>query len=185
MSDVYFVQRVLIANIIMINHRMMLQRPKVGEKLFLCAFVWCNTINQQLFMVTSSNGNIFRVTGEFPTQRPVTQSFDVFCHLLLDIQLSKQAWGWWFETLSHPLWRHCNVQFWMDAQYTKQPTMTEAKNPLYHVGLPIKAQRYCKDILYILDILVVVFLFLFFQIKGFTKDSPYGVFREFKVWTKL
>ena len=22
--------------------------------------------------------------------------------------LSKQSWGWWFETPSHPLWRHCN-----------------------------------------------------------------------------
>ena len=22
--------------------------------------------------------------------------------------LSKQPWGWWFETPSHPLWRHCN-----------------------------------------------------------------------------
>ena len=41
--------------------------------------------------MTSSNGNIFRVTGhlcgeftgpgEFPTQRPVTQSFDVFFDL--------------------------------------------------------------------------------------------------------
>ena len=59
------------------------------------------------------------VTGELPTQRPVTQSFDVFCHLRLNIQLSKQSWGWWFETLSRPLWRHCNVQFWRDAQYTK------------------------------------------------------------------
>ena len=23
-------------------------------------------------------------------------------------RLSKQSWGWWFETPSHPLWRHCN-----------------------------------------------------------------------------
>ena len=23
-------------------------------------------------------------------------------------RLSKQSWGWWFETLSHPLWRHRN-----------------------------------------------------------------------------
>ena len=28
------------------------------------------------------------VTGEFPTQRPVTQSFDVFFDLRLNIQLS-------------------------------------------------------------------------------------------------
>ena len=26
----------------------------------------------------------------------------------LSKQLSKQSWGWWFETLSRPLWRHCN-----------------------------------------------------------------------------
>ena len=32
-------------------------------------------------MMTSSNGNIFRVTGDFPSQRPVTRSFDVFFHL--------------------------------------------------------------------------------------------------------
>ena len=51
-------------------------------------------------MVTSSNGNIFRVTGplcgeftgpgEFPAQRPVTRSFDVFFDLRLNKGLSKQ-----------------------------------------------------------------------------------------------
>ena len=56
------------------------------------------------FMMTSSNGNIFRVTGplcgeftgtgEFPTQRPVTRSFDVFSDLRLNKQLSKQPWDW-------------------------------------------------------------------------------------------
>ena len=49
------------------------------------------------------------VTGKFPAQRPVTRSFDVFSDLCLNKRLSKQSWGWWFETLSHPLWRHCNV----------------------------------------------------------------------------
>ena len=52
-------------------------------------------------MMTSSNGNIFRVTGplcgeftgpgEFPTQRPVTRSFDVFFDLCLNKRLSKQS----------------------------------------------------------------------------------------------
>ena len=46
------------------------------------------------------------VTGEFPTQRPVTRSFDVLFDLRLNERLSKQSWGWWFETLSRPLWRH-------------------------------------------------------------------------------
>ena len=48
-------------------------------------------------------------TGEFPTQRPVTRSFDGFVDLRLNKRLSKQWWGWWFETLSRPLWRHPNV----------------------------------------------------------------------------
>ena len=66
-----------------------------------------------LLMMTSSNGNIFRVTGplcgEFPTQRPATQSFDIFFDLRLNKRLSKQPWGWWFETSSWSLWRQCNV----------------------------------------------------------------------------
>ena len=69
-------------------------------------------------MMTSSNGNIFRVTGhlcgeftgpgEFPAQRPVRRSFDVFFDISLNKRLSKQTRGWWFETQSRPLWRHCN-----------------------------------------------------------------------------
>ena len=34
------------------------------------------------------------VTGEFPSQRPATRSFDVFFHLCLNKRLSKQLWGW-------------------------------------------------------------------------------------------
>ena len=51
------------------------------------------------------------VSDEFPAQRPVTRSFDVFSDLRLNKRLSKQSWGWWFETLSRPLWRHCNGIF--------------------------------------------------------------------------
>ena len=50
------------------------------------------------------------VLGEFPAQRPVTLSFDVFFDLCLIKRLRKQSWGWWFETLSRPLWRRCNVR---------------------------------------------------------------------------
>ena len=72
----------------------------------------------RLNMMTSSNGNIFRITGplcgeftgpsEFPTQRTVTRSFDVFFYLRLNKWLSKQPWSWWFETPSWSLWRQCN-----------------------------------------------------------------------------
>ena len=51
------------------------------------------------------------VTGEFPAQRPVTRSVDGFFDLHLNKRLSKQSWGWWFETPSCSLWRHCNVIF--------------------------------------------------------------------------
>ena len=40
------------------------------------------------------------VTGEFPRKRPVTRSFGVFFDLRLNNRLSKQSWGWWFETPS-------------------------------------------------------------------------------------
>ena len=80
--------------------------------------------------MTSSNGNIFRVTGhlcgeftghgEFHTQRPVTRSFDVFLNLRLNKRLSKQSWGWWFETLSCLLWRHRNgILFAGQTKYRK------------------------------------------------------------------
>ena len=48
------------------------------------------------------------VPGEFPAQRPVTRSFDVFFDVRLNKRLSKQSCGWWFETLACPLWRHSN-----------------------------------------------------------------------------
>ena len=49
------------------------------------------------------------VPGEFPTQRPVTRSFDVYFDLRPNKQLSKQWRGWWFETPSWSLWRHRNA----------------------------------------------------------------------------
>ena len=77
-----------------------------------------NRVSIESTMMTSSNGNIFRVTGlcvgnspvtgEFPTRRPVTRSFGAFFDLRLNKRLSKQSWGWWFETPSCALWRHFN-----------------------------------------------------------------------------
>ena len=76
-----------------------------------CCFATCT-------MMTSSNGNIFRVTvplcgyspltGENPSQRPVTRGFDVVFDMRLYKRLSKQSKRWWFETPSRSLLRHCN-----------------------------------------------------------------------------
>ena len=56
------------------------------------------------------------VSGEFPAQRPATQSFDVFFDPCLNKRLSEQSWGWWFETLYRPLWRRCNAQRNIEVQ---------------------------------------------------------------------
>ena len=44
------------------------------------------------------------VTGGFPSQRPVTRSFDVFFDLRLNKRLSKRSRCWSFETPSRSLW---------------------------------------------------------------------------------
>ena len=59
------------------------------------------------------------VTGEFPTQRPVTRSFDVFVDVCRNKRLNKQSWGWWFETLSRSLWRQCNGVNWPMFKYSE------------------------------------------------------------------
>ena len=88
--------------------------------------------HQRKLMMTSSNGNFFRVTGplcgEFighrwiPSQRPVTRSFDVFFDLRLNKRLNKQSRRRWFEAPSCSLWRHCNVRVGPQrTKYIKSP----------------------------------------------------------------
>ena len=85
-------------------------------------------------MMTSSNGNIFHITGplceeftgpgEFHTQRPVTWSFDVFFDSRVNKRLSEQPWGWWFETRSWSLWRHCN-----GTDIRREPSLLQTMDP--------------------------------------------------------
>ena len=81
--------------------------------------LWHVWIHLSIYMMTSSNGNIFRVTGhlcvEFtghrwiPRTKQVTRGFAVFFGLRLNKRVSKRSWALWFETPWRPLWRHCNV----------------------------------------------------------------------------
>ena len=75
--------------------------------LFLSIAWWRNQMETFSTLLAICAGNS-PVTDDFPAQRPVTRSFDVFFDLRLNERLSKQSWGWWFETPSHPLWRHGN-----------------------------------------------------------------------------
>ena len=84
---------------------------------------WCHQMETFSALLAICAGNS-PVPGKFPTQRPVTRSFDVFFDLHLNKRLSKQLWGWWLETLSRPLWRHRNVgqdnshMDWGDEKWT-------------------------------------------------------------------
>ena len=88
-------------------------------------------------MMTSSNENIFRVTGhlcgEFTAQGqwrgPLMLSFD----LRLNKPLSKQSWGWWFETPLRPLWRHFYEH--CQTRTLKQWTRWQHKDSyIHHLG---------------------------------------------------
>ena len=82
---------------------------------------WRHQIETFSALLTICAGNS-PVTGEFPAQRPVTRSFDIFFDLRLHKRLSKQSWGWWFETPSRPLWRHCNDLSWSFRSWIAQMT---------------------------------------------------------------
>ena len=78
------------------------------------------------YMMTSSNGNVFRVTGplrgEFTIPRTKASDAELWCFLW-----SKQSWGWWFETPSCSLWRQCN-----DLTTTKIPNKDSHISTLTH-----------------------------------------------------
>ena len=85
---------------------------------------------------------------------PVTRSFDVFFDLRPNKRLSKQWWGWWFETPSLPLWRHCNGMGIAIIKITRS-----WDNLIFIMGMPIlvrwclyiatahRCQFQCKDCL--------------------------------------
>ena len=78
-------------------------------------------------MMTSSNGNIFRFTGhlcgEFTGSRGIPRTkaseAELWCVLwsASNKRLNKQSWGWWFETPSWSLWRHCNDELYLQLGY--------------------------------------------------------------------
>ena len=90
------------------------------------------------------------VSGEFPAQRPVTRSFDVFFDVRLIKRLSKHSRGWWFETLSHPLWRHRNgvhdIHHWNVLKHTHilHNTVNFVNNFSYSIPVGIHV---CKALL--------------------------------------
>ena len=89
------------------NSRTRYQKPTSDIVSNLEKIWWRHEMKTFFALLTICAGNL-PVTGEFPAQRPVTRSFDVFFDLRLNKRLSKQSWGWWFETTSRPSWLHIN-----------------------------------------------------------------------------
>ena len=88
-------------------------------------------------MMTSSDDNISLcagnspIIGEFPSQRPVTRTFDVFFDLRLNKWLSKQSWDWWFGMPLRSLWCRCNGHccyiYWLFATQSLMNIISDFK----------------------------------------------------------
>ena len=92
-----------------------LQFNTAREHFYFTCNIFCTKIARHACMMTSSNGNIFWVSGllcrEFTghlTKGLVTQSFDVFFDLHLNKQFSKHSKCQWFKKPVRSLWCHSN-----------------------------------------------------------------------------
>ena len=100
-------------------------------------------LRQSCYMMTSSNGNIFRVTsplcGEFTGQRwiPHTKAresgFDVFFNL----HLNKRFRGWWFETPIAPIMSNMGeINIWPQQNTTN--CISFAHSSGFNLNLPFR-----------------------------------------------
>ena len=116
-------------------------KGKLGTELSSCnSPAYICSLPKFYHVMTSPNWNILRVTGHLcgevtghrwvPRTRPVTRSFDVFFDL--NKRLNKQLKCWWFETLSHPLWRHCNDAWTFLCRDWSRPSQTSNRNLRRH-----------------------------------------------------
>ena len=119
-----------------------------GNDAHVVSIWWTQECAYHQFMMTSSNGNIFRVTGPLwgestsqrcIIQRPVTRRFYVFFDLRLNKQLSKQSRRRWFETPSCPLLRHCNYEL-QQGVCGRQGSCYELFSPRMHRVIDFKTR---------------------------------------------
>ena len=87
-----------------------LEFKTITERLqrFTSHFRWCRHQMEAFSGLLAICAGNSPVTGEFPTQRPVTRSFDISFDLCINKRLRKQSRRRWFATPSHSFWRHCN-----------------------------------------------------------------------------
>ena len=126
---------------------------KLLNNRFACDLTWWRHQMETFSALLAICAGNSPVPGEFPTQRPVTRSFDVFFYLRLNKRLSKQSWGWWLETLPCPLWRHHNEMpcpyllsypgyFW--EPHWNSMGLPEISGVTWQVCMPLP-WRHCND----------------------------------------
>ena len=69
-------------------------RPQCDIKYAISPLTWWHHQMKTFSALLAFCSRNSPVTGEFPAQRPVTRSFDVFFDLCLNRRMSKQLWGW-------------------------------------------------------------------------------------------
>ena len=111
-------------------------------------------------MMTSSDGNIFRVNGplgrasvDSPHKGPVMRSVDVLFDLRLNKRLSKQSRRRWIETPSYSSWRQCNGT----AQILAYLYCTTWANPSY----------ICCFVIYLACFIFIFLLSISSRVKGY------------------
>ena len=130
------------------------ETSELSTQCFLFILYWLGTA----YIMTSSNGNFFSVTGHLcgkftgqrwiPRTKPVTRSFDVFFDLRLNKHLSKQWWCWWFETPSYPLWRHCDVACVRRMEFQKRCAQIQLISVLHGIHCRYLSWRMEHEVLW-------------------------------------
>ena len=73
-------------------------------------------------------------TGEFPSQSPVTRSFNIVSDLRLKKRLSKQSRRWWFEKPSR-YFRNYDVTLMTEAEYVYGHSRFESSSLFHRITL--------------------------------------------------
>ena len=78
---------------------------------------------------------IHRSPVNSPHQGQWLGSLMFFFYLRLNKRLSIQSWGWWLETPSCPLWRHCNEIIFIYRSHYYGPALTFWSSPGYGLNV--------------------------------------------------
>ena len=96
------------------GHRRILQKWVKGDLLSFISFSTRSIVSWWRHQMKTFSALLALCAGNLPVtghrKRTLTRSFDVFFDLRLNKRLSKQSWGWWFESSAD---RRCSNYIWV------------------------------------------------------------------------